>query len=70
MATSVIKRRKEKKSGDFIKMPEISSVDLLDCVMSDRSNKSAVKVMYGFQREDRLTDGEPGVLEGGTPAEG
>lgn len=51
-------------------MPEISSVDLLDCVMSDRCNKSAVKVMYGFQREDRLTDGEPGVLEGGTPAEG
>lgn len=37
-------------------MSEISSVDLLDCVMSDRCNKSAVKVMYGSQREDRQTD--------------
>lgn len=69
MATSVMKRRKEKKP-DFIKMSEISSVDLLNCVMSDRCNKSAVKVMYSFQREGRLTDGEPGVLEGGSPAEG
>lgn len=49
-------------------MSETSSVDSLDCVMYNRCEK-VIKVMCGFQREQGLSDGEPGVPEGGTSAE-